>query len=83
MLSGVRVLVADDDPQLLETVCKGRAAGLATSVTVMTALPDPRIPVQVKSLGANAVFLRKPLRLSELEAAASALAANGNRHGRI
>lgn len=121
MLSGVRALVADDDPQLLDTVCEvltcldadvvratngadlieqlatagpfdlvvtdvgmpwmsglsamraTRAAGLATSVIVMTALKDPRIPAQVKSLGANAVLLRKPFELSELEAAASAL----------
>jgi len=121
MLSGVRVLVADDDVQLLDSVCEvlthlganvvralnggdlieqlatmgpfdlivtdismpwmsglqairsTRAAGLATSVIVMTALSDPRLPAQVQSLGANAVFLRKPFLLSELEAAAAAL----------
>jgi DNA-binding response OmpR family regulator len=121
MLSGVRVLVAEDDIQLLDFVCEVltrlgadvarafngadlieqlatagpfdlivtdismpwmsglqtirsiRAAGLATSVIVMTALSDPAIPAQVKSLGANAVLLRKPFAVSELEAAASAL----------
>ena len=115
------VLVADDDPQLLEVVCEvftrmdanvvrassgadlieqlatagpfdlvvtdismpwmsglqavraTRAAGLATPVIVMTALSDPRIAAQVKSLGANAVFLRKPFQLTELESAASML----------
>ena len=121
MLSGVRVLVAEDDTQLLDFVCEvltllgavvvralnggdlieqlatagpfdliitdismpwmsglqtirsTRAAGLATSVIVMTALSDPGIPAQVKSLGANAVLLRKPFTVSELEATASAL----------
>jgi two-component system response regulator QseB len=115
------VLVADDDPQLLEAVCEAlnrmdanvvrassgaelidqlatagpfdlvvtdismpwmsglqamratRAAGLATAVIVMTALRDQRIPAQVESLGENAVFLRKPFQLSELESAASML----------
>jgi two-component system, OmpR family, KDP operon response regulator KdpE len=121
MFSGVRILVADDDPQLLEAVCEAlmrldadvvrassgadlidqlatagpfdlvvtdismpwmsglqamrltRAAGLATSVIVMTGLSDPRITAQVKSLGANAVLLRKPFTLDDLEAAASRL----------
>jgi two-component system CheB/CheR fusion protein len=123
MFSGVRVLVADDDPQLLETVCEAltrlkadvvqassgadlieqlatagpfdlvvtdismpwmsglqamrstRAAGIAMSVIVMTGLTDPRIAAQVKSLGANAVLLRKPFTLDDLEAAASRLLA--------
>jgi CheY-like chemotaxis protein len=121
MLSHARVLIADDDPQLLEAVSEAfaqldaqvvrassgadlieqlatagpfdlvvtdismpwmsglqairstRAAGLPTSVIVMTALADPRIPAQVKALGANAVLLRKPFELSELESAASTL----------
>jgi two-component system response regulator QseB len=121
MCSGARVLVADDDPQLLEAVCEAldrmdatvvrassgadlieqlatagpfdlvvtdismpwmsglqamrstRAAGLATSVIVITALTDQRIPAQVKSLGENAVLLRKPFELSELQSAASML----------
>jgi CheY-like chemotaxis protein len=117
----VSVLVADDDPQLLEAVCEAfnrmnanvvrassgadlieqlatagpfdlvvtdismpwmsglqamratRAAGLATPVIVMTALKDNRLAAQVESLGENAVFLRKPFQLSELESAASML----------
>jgi CheY-like chemotaxis protein len=121
MLSRARVLIADDDPQLLEAVSDAfaqldahvvrassgadlieqlatagpfdlvvtdismpwmsglqairstRAAGLPTSVIVMTALADPRIPAQVKALGANAILLRKPFELSELESAASML----------
>lgn len=121
MLSGVRVLVADDDVQLLDLLCEVfvrleadvvrassggdlieqlatagpfdlvvtdinmpwmsglqairsmRAAGLATPVIVMTGLSDPRVSAQVKSLGANAVFLRKPFAVRELEAAATAL----------
>jgi len=121
MLTGVRVLVADDDVHLLDSVCEVlthlgasvvrainggdlieqlatagpfdlivtdismpwmsglqairsmRAAGLPTLVIVMTALSDPRISAQVKSLGANTVLLRKPFRVSELEAAAHAL----------
>ena len=121
MLSRARVLIADDDPQLLDAVSDAftqldaqvvrassgadlieqlatagpfdlvvtdismpwmsglqairstRAAGLPTSVIVMTALADPRIPAQVKALGANAVLLRKPFELSELESAASML----------
>lgn len=127
MLSGVRVLVADDDVHLLEVVCEvltrldahvvgaasggdlieqlatagpfdlivtdvsmpwmsglqairsTRSAGLATPVIVMTALADPQIPEQVKSLGASAAFLRKPFALSELEAAASALVGQTSR----
>jgi len=121
MLSHAHVLVADDDPQLLDAVAEGlahlgahvacarsgadlieqlatagpfdlvvtdirmpwmsglqamhstRAAGLSTSVIVMTALTDERIPAQVRALGENAVLLRKPFELGELESAASML----------
>jgi len=121
MLSHVHVLVADDDPQLLDAVAEAltrlgadvvragsgadlieqlanagpfdlvvtdigmpwmsglqamhltRAAGLATSVIVVTALTDERIPAQVRALGENAVLLRKPFELAELEAAATTL----------
>ena len=120
-LSHAHVLVADDDPQLLDAVADGltrlgadvvradsganlieqlasagpfdlvvtdismpwmsglqairstRAAGLATSVIVMTALTDERIPAQVRALGGKALLLRKPFGLSELESAASKL----------
>ena len=57
----------------LEAIRSTRAAGLATSVIVMTALADERIAAQVKSLGTNAVLLRKPFTPSELETTASAL----------
>ena len=53
----------------LQAIRSTRAAGLPTSVIVMTALADPRIPAQVKALGANAILLRKPFELTELEAA--------------
>jgi DNA-binding response OmpR family regulator len=123
MLSHAHVLVADDDPQLLDAVAEGltrlgadvvracsgadlieqlasagpfdlvvtdismpwmsglqairstRAAGLATSVIVMTALTDERIPTQVRALGEKTVLLHKPFELSELESAASTLLA--------
>jgi DNA-binding response OmpR family regulator len=121
MLPHAHVLVADDDPQLLDAVAEAlttmgadvrratsgaelidqlahagpfdlvvtdvgmpwmsglqairstRAAGLATSVIVMTGLTDARIPAQVQALGKDAVLLRKPFELTELEAAASML----------
>jgi CheY-like chemotaxis protein len=57
----------------LQAIRSTRAAGLPTSVIVMTALTDPKIPAQVQALGANAVLLRKPFELSELESAASML----------
>jgi two-component system response regulator QseB len=120
MVPHAHVLVADDDPQLLDAVTEAlttmgadviratsgaelidqlanepfdlvvtdvgmpwmsglqairstRAAGLATSVIVMTALTDPRIPGQVQALGKDAVLLRKPFELIDLETAASRL----------
>jgi two-component system response regulator MprA len=127
MLSGARILVADDDPQLLAAVGDAlarhggnvtraddgaalidrlavegpfdlvvtdvsmpwmsglramratRTAGLGTSVIVMTALEDDRIPSQVRALGGNAVFLRKPLDLTQLIAAATSLLARAGR----
>jgi CheY-like chemotaxis protein len=57
----------------LQAIRSMRAAGLSTSVIVMTALVDQRIPAQVKALGKDAVLLRKPFELTELEAAASKL----------
>jgi DNA-binding response OmpR family regulator len=57
----------------LQAIRSTRAAGLATSVVVMTALTDPRIPAQVRGLGEHAVLLRKPFEVTELEAAASML----------
>jgi DNA-binding response OmpR family regulator len=57
----------------LQAIRSTRAAGLSTSVIVMTALTDQRIPAQVQALGEHAVLLRKPFDLTELEAAASML----------
>ena len=127
MLTGARVLVSDDDPDLLEVVAnaltrlggqvtraangaelvenladKGpfdlvvtdvampwmtgvqamhaaRAAGLGTSVIVMTALRDDAIAAKVRALGGNAMLLRKPFHLDELESVASALLAQRRR----
>jgi two-component system response regulator QseB len=123
MLTHAHVLVADDDPQLLDAVAEAlttmgadvsratsgaelidqvanagpfdlvvtdvgmpwmnglqairstRAAGLATSVIIMTALADAQLPAQVEALGKHAVLLHKPFELAELEAAASTLLA--------
>ena len=50
-----------------------RTAGLGTPMIVMTALPDERIPSQVRALGDNAVLLRKPFDLTELLSAAATL----------
>ena len=57
----------------LEAMHATRAAGLTIAVIVMTALRDQRIPAMVQALGANAVLLRKPFALSDLESAASKL----------
>ena len=57
----------------LQAIRSTRAAGLATSVIVMTGLTDKRIPAQVQALGKDALLLRKPFELTELEAAASML----------
>src|SRR5262245_39409464 len=121
MGSNAHVLVADDDPELLDVVAEAfttqgaqvaranngaqlieqlanagpfdlvvtdirmpwmnglkaihstRAAGIGTSVIIMTALEDERLPAQVHALGENALLLRKPFELSELESAASKL----------
>jgi CheY-like chemotaxis protein len=50
-----------------------RTAGLGIPVIVMTALPDERIPAQVRALGDNAALLRKPFDLTQLISAASTL----------
>ena len=115
VLSDARILVADDDPLLLEAVADAltglgarvtraatgaelvdelaaagpfdlvvtdvampwmsgltamraaRTAGLGTAVIVMTARQEEQIPAQVRALGRNAVLLRKPFGLDELE----------------
>jgi DNA-binding response OmpR family regulator len=121
MLAHARVLVAEDDRELLDTVAQAleragaqvvramsgaellermadsgpfdlvvadvsmpltsglfalhsaRNVGLHTPIIVMTALKDESLPDQVRSLGKNAVLLRKPFGLAELEAVASRL----------
>jgi DNA-binding response OmpR family regulator len=57
----------------LQAVHSARTAGLGTPVIVMTALQEERIPAQVQALGRDAVLLRKPFELGELESAASTL----------
>jgi two-component system, cell cycle response regulator CpdR len=50
-----------------------RTAGVATPIILMTALKDEQIPAQVRALGANAILLRKPFELDELDAAVATL----------
>ena len=116
-----RILVADDDLQLLDTVAEAlrrlgadvvqaesgaelieqlasegpfdlvvtdismpwmsgmqalrsvRMVGLGMPVIVMTAHGDERVSEQVQALGPNAVLLRKPFELDDLETAAAKL----------
>lgn len=120
-MRGSRILVADDDPDVLEAVASAleelgasvaraasggeliermaddgpfelvvtdvsmpwmsglqamhsaRTAGVGTPTIVMTALRDEHIPEHVRALGQNAVLLRKPFKLAELESAVSKL----------
>ena len=46
-----------------------RTAGVATPVLVITGLRDQQIQTNVQTLGSNAILLRKPFDLDELEAA--------------
>lgn len=117
MRPGLRVLLADDDAQLLEALAEAleqlgahvirahnggelidrlaesgpvdlivtdiampwmtglssmraaRTAGLGMPVVVMTALRDETISKEVTALGRNAVLLRKPFHIRELESA--------------
>jgi CheY-like chemotaxis protein len=119
MRPNIRVLVADDDAQLLSAVAEAftglgadvaratsgaelidalagegpfdlvvtdvsmpwmnglramrtaRAAGIGTAVILMTALRDKRLEREVRALGRNAMLLRKPFALSDLESAAT------------
>jgi len=122
-----RVLVADDDPELLDVVAEGlthlgadvmrarpgaelidrlaengpcdlvvtdiamprmtglraihaaRTAGVGTPVIVMTALRDEGLSAQVEALGGNAVLLKKPFDLADLESIAARLLARRRR----
>ena len=60
----------------LKTLRSMRTAGLPTPVIIMTALADPHIAEQVRALGSNAVLLRKPFELDELETAVATLTAS-------
>jgi CheY-like chemotaxis protein len=57
----------------LKTLRSVRTAGVATPVIMMTALGDPQIPTGVQALGSNAILLRKPFELDQLEAAVTTL----------
>lgn len=57
----------------LKTLRSIRTAGVATPVIVMTALRGQQIPAQVRALGANAMLLRKPFALDELDAVVTSL----------
>ena len=122
MRPGIRVLVADDDPQLLDVLTQAleqlharviqvhdggelinrladrnspcdlivtdiampwmtglssmravRTAGLGMPVIVITAMRDESIPAEVKALGPNAILLRKPFEIRDLESAVEQL----------
>jgi two-component system, OmpR family, response regulator TctD len=53
----------------LQVMQSARTAGLPVPVVVMTALRDPSLPDQVRSLGARAELLHKPFSVDELYAA--------------
>lgn len=53
----------------LQVMHSARTAGLPVPVIVMTALRDPTLPEQVRSLGAHAELLQKPFSISQLHAA--------------
>jgi CheY-like chemotaxis protein len=55
----------------LRAMRTARAAGLGTAIIVMTGLQDKTLDRQVRALGRNAVLLRKPFTLSQLESAAA------------
>jgi DNA-binding response OmpR family regulator len=53
----------------LQVMHSARTAGLPVPVVVMTALRDPGIDDQVKSLGEHARLIRKPFTYNDLVAA--------------
>lgn len=125
MVPGTRILVADDDPELLSALAQAlrragahvvcadgseelirrltsegrfalvvsdvsmpwmnglhamraaRNAGLAAPIIIISARTDANIAAEVRALGANVIWLRKPFDLLELEAAAEELLARG------
>ena len=54
----------------LRAMRTARAAGIGTAVILMTALPDKNLEREVRALGRNAMLLRKPFALTDLESAA-------------
>lgn len=54
-----------------------RNVGLETPVLVITGLEDETLPEQVRKLGQNALLLRKPFDLAQLETAVSRLLPSG------
>jgi CheY-like chemotaxis protein len=61
----------------LQVMHSARTAGLPVPVIVMTALRDPTLPQQVKSLGAHAELLHKPFSVEDLYAALRRSLAHG------
>lgn len=57
----------------LQAMHSARAIGLGVPIIVMTALTDERIAAQVQVLGVNAILLRKPFELEDLESAVERL----------
>ena len=64
----------------LHVMHSARTAGLPIPVVVMTALRDPTIPDQVRSLGARAELLLKPFSIDELYASLRRCLATESRH---
>jgi CheY-like chemotaxis protein len=70
--SGFDVIVTDISmPWMtgMQVMHSARTAGLPVPVVVMTALRDPSLPDQVRSLGPRAELLFKPFSIDELHAA--------------
>jgi len=57
----------------LQAMHSVRTAGLATPVIVMTALKEERVADQVRTLGRDAVLMRKPFALADLQQTARTL----------
>ena len=65
----------------LQAIHSVRAAGLSTPVIVMTALDSERVDAQVRTLGRDAILLRKPFAFADLAAAATELLQRRAGHG--
>lgn len=60
----------------LQAMHSARTAGLATPVIVMTAIPAGQVESQVSTLGDDAILLRKPFAMRDLESATATLLAS-------